>query len=330
MPGPTPLALAKTWQFATNLNPGLNGSDQIDTGKMMILIINALLGFGLSPWTCVGSSDSATAGMDATNRLTDYTKIVTGGGNHSWIVLQQSGMNALTQICIDFNQDMFHNGNISLYWSPNVGFSGGAINARPTASDEQFSTNAGAAIAFFNGWSFTGNGMGMRAHVMQSTDGQCTRIFLAQAHQVRTWLQFDVPSSPVSGWANPVIAIMQTASGAPTAWGAQMFQEFIQAVGPVAAMPMLPCYMGDGNSGNVQGFNWTLTDQFSGQYGLYTIGMYHNVTTGQKGRHGSLFDSWMAPSLALPGTSFPNNGSKLYILMGNLVQPWNGGDIEMG
>lgn len=327
---PTSPTLVKTWQYATNLNPGLNGSDFIDCAKMMILIKNALIGFGSNAWTVIGSSDSSTAGIDAVDRLTDYTKIVTGGGAHSWIVLQQAQMNANTQILIDFGQALGSNGYINLYWSPSVGFSGGSTSSRPTASDEQAPWQ-GAAIQFFNGWSFTGNGMGMRAHVMQSTDGQCTRIFFAQAHIVRTWLQFDKPSSPVPGWTNPVIAIMNTANTNPAFFGGNsMFQQFIQAVGPVTVMPMHPCFMGDSTNGNVMGYTWTLTDQFSGQFPLYTIGMYHITTAGQKGRHGSLTDMWIAPSLALPGTSFPSDGSKQFILMGSLAHPWNGGDIEMG
>src|SRR5262245_7305465 len=95
-------AKLKTWQHDNNLNGGFNGSDSFDQGALFVLVKDAMQNFALNPWTCEGSSDSATAGMDAVDRLTDYTKVVRGGGAHAWIVLEQDASGTPWQVLFDF------------------------------------------------------------------------------------------------------------------------------------------------------------------------------------------------------------------------------------
>lgn len=326
MPTPTrPLpTIEKTWQFANNLDAGLNGSNAKDNYGIFILIKNALQAFGSNAWTVVGSSDGTTGALDAVDRLTDYTKFVNAGGNHSWIVLQQAGINANTQVCFDFNTgNVFY---MNIWWSPAAGFTGGAVNARPTATDEQQPWN-GNAIQFFNGWNDTGAGQSMRAHVMQSTDGQCTRIFLAQNHQIRTFLLFDRPGQPVTGWNNPAIAIMTVANSVPMNHGS-WYNTLINGLGPIGAMPMYAAMFYENVFSETINDTWPMYSEWDHIFQMNGIGMFSN-SAGQRGRHGYIFDMWTLPAIAQTGYSIPLSGSKEFIVMGQFAFPWDGGDIEM-
>lgn len=332
MPTPVPPlpTLQKTWQFANNLTPGLTGTNFGDFAGMMLLTINALLGFGANAWTCAGSSDGTTAGMDAVNRLTSVSKIITGGGNHSWIVLQQSAVNPNMQVCIDFGQDLPNNGFINLLWSPVAGFTGGSTSARPTATDEQFSFNAGGqAIQWFNGFTSTNTGVSMRTHVHMSTDGQVTRVFLAIGHQIRSIMFFEKPATPTPGWSNPAVAIMDANPNNPLTV-TSMFTQKIQALGPVTTMPMWWAVQTDTFNTTVLWNPWNVPSEWDAHFQMVNIGMYHSATPGQRGRHGYFFDMWLTSTILLTGTSLPANGSKQFVIMGSIAFPWNGGDIEMG
>lgn len=89
-------------------------------------------------WTCEGSSDSSTAGMDASDRWTssfDGTKIVRASGAvaHSWIVLKSPVALGPYYLCIDWNAA--NDQTVTIVGSKNA-FTGGSTTARPTATKE--------------------------------------------------------------------------------------------------------------------------------------------------------------------------------------------------
>lgn len=89
-------------------------------------------------WTCEGSSDSVTAGMDATDRwgaTFDGTKIVRASGAvaHSWIVLKSPNAMGPYRICIQYNSTLDEKCVVVF---SKASFTGGSITARPTATDE--------------------------------------------------------------------------------------------------------------------------------------------------------------------------------------------------
>lgn len=131
--------LEKTWQCDTNRfqNP-LNNTP--DSCTRVLWYLKAFLkgevgGATSGLWTCAGSSDSATAGMDATDRWTgtyDATKLINAapGTDHSWMVLQHPTLG--WQVCIDYTGAQYQ---LSFVYSL-AGFTGGSITNRPTATDE--------------------------------------------------------------------------------------------------------------------------------------------------------------------------------------------------
>ena len=315
----------KTWQFATNLNPGLSGVDETDWDKMFLLAKNALKGFATNAWTCVGSSDGTTAGIDATDRLTDHTKVVHSGGAHSWIALQQSQINTNFQILFDFRLGP-GDWRVYIYFSPSVGFSGGDASNRPTAADEQAIGNDPTPL--ISGFSFAAQGFPCRVHAMQSTDGQSTRVFFAWGNLVRCAWFFEKPIDPVTGWTNSAIACVVAQDYATTAFST-FYGAVWRALGPISSMPMYTIFPAT-HAGTVLGDGFPLPNEISAELPIYSVGLYHADTVGQRGRHGYIADLWFTGRSALTGTSFPSSGAKDFIVMGNMVLPWNGGNIEMG
>ena len=88
-------------------------------------------------WTCVGSSDSSTAGMDNSDRWGssfDASKVVrSSSGAHSWIVLKSPIALGPYYLCIDLSGTTEVKGNII---TAKTAFTGGTTSARPTSTDE--------------------------------------------------------------------------------------------------------------------------------------------------------------------------------------------------
>lgn len=101
-------------------------------------------------WTCAGSSDSATAGMDATDRWTssfDGTKIVrASSGAHSWIVLQApTALHSSLYLLIDY---LSSSDATAQFWWSLTAFTGGTTSARPTSTTERHWYDGSTASTF--------------------------------------------------------------------------------------------------------------------------------------------------------------------------------------
>jgi len=93
---------------------------------------------GGSAWTCEGSSDSSTAGMDGSDRWTSTftpSKLVrnTEGSAHSWIVLKSP--NAMGPVYLLLNYNGGSEGLINITFSSSA-YTGGSTTAKPTATNE--------------------------------------------------------------------------------------------------------------------------------------------------------------------------------------------------
>jgi hypothetical protein len=149
----------QTWQQDNNRVP----SDQTTVTlqcKSMLWYIKAFLkgeigGATVGLWTCVGSSDSATAGMDASDRWTssfDASKIVRASGAvaHSWIVLYSTDLDGY--MLIDWNTASDATCHFTF---SKTAFTGGSITAAPTSavswtySSQQFTSASIVAAHMF-------------------------------------------------------------------------------------------------------------------------------------------------------------------------------------
>lgn len=165
-----PTTFEKTWQTALNVTPSDN-TTVAGLSKSYLWFVKAFLkgevgGATAGLWTCVGSSDSATAGMDGTDRwgaTYDGTKIVRASGAvaHSWIVLRSPNFTAGGIAAVPFHMTIDYSGTLdyqTVFVFSKAAPTGGTITARPTATDEWVHTAAQGQINdnAINPWKFDG------------------------------------------------------------------------------------------------------------------------------------------------------------------------------
>lgn len=308
--------LVKTWQFNVNQAVVAGGSITATLQKLMRLIKNTLIGFGTQPWTVISSSDSVSAG--AGDKWIADANLVWGNPTRSWIVLQQTGIAASFQLCIDLNAAGA--GTASIIISPGAGFTGGATNARPTATDEKVLINAAA-------WGgSSGTNQNYQLHVMQSTDGKCTRVIICAAGiAAMGFWAFEVPVNPPAGWANPSASI---ALGNASNVGMATFTNISQTAawwGRYSGTNYVMNATGEAWSGGAILPNGLLVnvDDVDGNWPIFPIGLA-STTVGFRGRQGVLPDLYWGSSATNSADTYPNDATRQFATFGNIIVPWNG------
>lgn len=325
--------LDKTWQFDVNNVYPATGVVADELKIVLLAIKNKLKGFGTLPWTVVGSSDSVTAGIDATDRWTTTANIVFGGTPFSWIVLKQTGLLANFQILLSCNVSGSDERRLTSYLSPNAGFTGGSINARPTATDEAImSTGTGNGIGSGYGGGATYNRI---VNVLQSTDGQCTRVIIygSSGTPVALWM-FDKLKNPVSGLTYPAVGCILSAStsspSVPLYANLNEVNYVASSTPGGAALAMMTTegrayYDGGGfQHADPLGTWWTSPGDLNGKWPIFPVAIHNYDGGGSKGRLGTLFDFYGGSASVASGNSYPANGTFLAAQVGHFIHPWNG------
>lgn len=308
----------KTFQVS-HVSNALSGVQTTDINDIFLRVKNAAKAFGTNPLTVVGSSDGVAFNMSGTDLLTGQSAMVhaNAGSSHSWIVLAHSGIAAGAQVCYDFNDSDAR--FMQIIVSP-TGFSGGSLTARPTAADEIMILDDTLAGRMGVG---DGTGGQIRAHVMLSTDGECFRVLFANDGGVGGFLLVDKPAGAVSGWTNPMISFCNTvgtsANNNNTIMTANYWKDKkIHARGPSGLMNMYGTFEAAVTGAPVV-YHFELPNEISGEYPMQRVGMFHDDTAGQRGRHGFIHDLWFTVAPALSGDTFPSDSSKQFVVFGNAV-----------
>lgn len=303
--------LEKTWQHNVNQSTVTSGNSYTDMRALMYKIKASLIGFGTTPWTVVSSSDgSANAGAadywaSATNCVWDNS-----GSNHSWIVLQQSGLNNF-QVCIDLNMGTGNPNYCSIFVSYAAGFTGGSLTARPTATDEVtwFSTAQ---------WVDISTPVDTVLHVMQSTTGENTRLYICSQSAVRACWFFEKLAD--SGLANPVVSHLRatittfTEFYNGTRWTGKKGTTTFSAY--TGSEYYYNTFVVNANSGAVS--------DISSAYPMTPLSA-HSETATAKGRLGRFVDMWAGSSaFALAATYPAAPDNKQFIQLGQMIHPWGG------
>lgn len=316
--------LQKTWQFNVNQAAITAHNDLLYKIKV------AMVSFGSNPWTVVGSSNSVTA--NSSDNWTSASSVVfqNNGAAHSWIILKQVGIATNFQVLIVARRNPGGGSDVMfVLYSPSAGFTGGTTTARPTATDEvPFDTDNASLPTNSANLAVTA----ARLHAMQSTDGQCTRIFIYVNSIPQTMLLFDKPRNPVPGWTIPHVAfyaVQQYNTGASVAQvtyaklndlanrtkskvGTTQFDLFITSEGCITSM-----------IGEQQNF---VNDLDNNTYPILPMGLF-STTASARGRHGELFDLYWGATVIGEGDNYPDDATKQFVQFGDFVHPWNGTSI---
>jgi hypothetical protein len=315
-------SLSKTWQFNVNNQVTAQGTALADNRKILRAIKNAMIGFATNAWTVRYSCDSSVAGTagDGVDRWAADSNLVwaNAGSAHSWIVLRQAGISSTFEVLISCEGASGTGVNLVLAVST-AGFTGGSTTARPTATDENVLINAAS-------WN-SGTDTSSRWSVMQSSDGQCTRVIVSQsASQCAIWI-FDKPQNPTSGWSNPYIALGFYSAGSAPANNTYFSTTVASAIlrmrsgsttgnctftveGIANALPY------DTAIGNI-------ANEIDSSWDMWPLA-FACLTTGIRGRHGSFFDLYMGSNSAANLDTYPNDGSNQFVQLFGLIFPWNG------
>jgi hypothetical protein len=327
--------LDKTWQFdVNNVIAALGSALATARSALRTAVKDVLIGFGSSPWTVQGSSNSVTAGMDAVDRWAADANLVwaNAGSAHSWIVLRQTGIATNFELCMDLIGADANGASAAWVMSPSAGFTGGTTLNRPTATDEVVLTGTN--------WGGTSINAQIVTHLMQSTDGQCTRIVICRASTAVALLQFDVPKNPVTGWVNPSCGLAVTSnngneqptvvvlnsSGSGTGRGYQAGTTSI-----LSFFYAIEGYKGSGSMSTLQ----TVANDINAEWPMLPTSLVGNggsagAIAGGRGAMGDVFDMWFGLTTTIvTGDTYPSGASRQFAQFGDVILPWDGSVVTI-
>lgn len=200
-----------------------------------------------SRWTCEGSSDSATAGMDAVDRwgaTFDNTKLVrnTSGSAHSWIVLKSPAALAPLYMLIDWSTGS--DATVTLRFSYNA-FTGGSATTAPTSTGSWAHSPDGSSSVSL---SFTdGSSNNHNLHRVTDANGNFWFTSSKNASGLFHWLVgVQTLSETRTGETKPVISLVHQGFGGrgAGAQGARNPQGFFNAGGSRSGANTNPLVIG--------------------------------------------------------------------------------------
>jgi hypothetical protein len=343
MPLPT---LVKTWAISTN-NP-LIGTSIEQTKQALFFMKDKMKNMNLSGfgWTVVGSCDSLTYGMDGIDRWNSYNDVKYNTSwpyGYSWIVMASSVLNCQVMLA-------FHNNSCTVkVWMSTIGFSGGAVNSHPTASDYfpvtgdiNWGLDADAIFGIGSNRSFGDNDNGKAAttwlSAWNSSDGASIRFSGFCSSNASGIIFFEKPDLLISPaqWPNASVAI----SYPSVVWQNSVFDMRFQIKSRINGVNSYHalCTEGTTVAAPPSGGGYHMIDIVSNpdsfcnsnQEWLFApVGLYC-LTTGRKGRHCDLSDLFIVTREGLrSGTTFPNNSTRQFIKVGHFLLPWDGSEVML-
>lgn len=294
------------------------------------LLYDLMLTLTTSPgsWT-VAQSCGYTGGSWAANTSNNWTSaesvMFSDGTNYSWMVLQQNGIRNGFQMLWACEALVGAGSNgWKFYFSPSGSFTGGTITTRPTAVDEY------SIFPATDFWSSTSSLL-RSMNVLQSSDGECTRIFYAEDSNIRYAFMVDklyastmMPNPPFEN---------------------QCLTGFFQRAGDTDAL-----LFEDAEATAVQQYKMVRCSGYTGRWfgcceghggltlptasylnvmdpdGNYAVAPVYGVgaTAGVIGVFGRFQDLYAAPSVIPGGDYMPADGSMLWVKQGKLIHPNDG------
>ena len=320
--------LLQTWQFNTNQQVGSWGTALAANQSAMYTLKQSLRGFSNSPWAVWGSCNGhlslpSFGNGDGIDYWLNQTNDVlwAASGNHSWIVLAQSGLGGNAAVCIDLLSANSYQATVVL--SPSMGFgtahggTNGSASARPQAADELVLLSA-AGWGGYNGVST------WRLSAMQSANGQCTRVAMMRNGASVGLCMFDVVKNPIDGWTTPVVGLVV---------GSQASNEAATYANLSSAQPMKGRMAGDACSfymtyeayaSTIIPSTRTAPDDDTGEWPIFPVGLIQGGSLKHRGRKGELYDFWWASDWTSSGDTYPDDDTRVLIQHGDIVLPWDG------
>lgn len=276
---------------------------------------------GGAAWTCVGSSDSATAALDGTDRWLsafDATKIVrASSGAHSWIVLQSPAALGPYYLTIDW---LSGSDQQAVWVIAKVAPTGGTTSLRPTSTNEA----AFAAINFTDsGWTSGGG----KAHF--TTDANGNFWFFASktgSGLIKTAVGVSkITDLRISGDLFPVCLIVDYNTSGALREGSSTFYAagssgVIRTRDSSASTTAVATAVSYSMGGNSVAVDMAAVHYGDSKYDGFPVLVY-SVTAAIKGLKGRIPDLRTVSQTVLAGDRSPPTGDVEQICVGNTLVP---------
>jgi hypothetical protein len=303
------------------------------SGTLFVPALNAVITYtgtsGGNQYT--GCTTTNGSGVLTTGQVV-YTAPIwnTTGNAHTWWVLNQPGISATFQILIDLSGAS--NQEINFYFSPSVGFTGGSSTTAPSNPSD------GTQVLNPGYWGQSTNDVQYRLHVMQSSDGACTRaLFCSYENSTGGvclgYFSVEDAENPVSGWTYPVHVMWQGNSSVSSVLTYSNFYNAYNGYTRASANLKL-AWTGENTNGTLIAQAMSCPNDINQEWIIQPIGLFSN-TIGSQGRHGQLFDIWWGTgntsySGLFFGTPYSGAAPFAFVQVGALIFPWNGTPIRLG
>jgi len=324
---------SRSWQIDKNRIASTGGDEAESVQNAMIAIVAALLSLPDGGVVIRGCSNGST--VTTTNLWTSTLTMNWAedpGDATSWIRLGFPGIGATFEVVLAFvsigsDLDM-------AAWASWGGFTGGTTHAPPTASDAvQFLGTSGAGTPGF----VVGGGSGPDrvVHTWLDRDGKAWRVFVFRGGALDMAFQVDAPGNGVSGWNEKFVArwvpgvvggVNQMSYAALNVVDAG----FVGQVDKAGLHPLAFGLTGEGVGGQLVPQRLTGGGQISGIYpvtpmGLFSASSYFaDMTISLADRYGKMVDMWWGAHDAPTGSTYPDDGTRQLIQIGDTVHPWDG------
>ncbi len=270
----------------------------------------------IDSWVIAGNTLTAAAGHISV--ATDMLGVA--ADRHPWKVLRNANLaSGNYQLLIECVAGL----TVNLYVSPSVGFTGGTVTARPTATDEVLLSST-----IFN---LSATNSQHQFHLWYSSDGKCTRIMTCKAGVINGFFCFDEPESPVSGWSNPTYALVSyVAAGSANTFAVLSSLTCMNMFGNLYGTSTPTRYFQGGTTFEAFATNsplattagvGTVVNSFSSTWPVLPMGIGSNAA-GNTGRLGGVFDMYHAPT-GLADADTSNTGSVYVVKLGGVILPWD-------
>lgn len=342
--------LDKTWQFVVNQVYTQTPTRTVNP-NLWRLFKNSLLTFASGGWAVWYSCNHSVAGTagDGVDRWVTDADVAWGAPNsatRSWMVLKNNVTGVQLLMCCGgveqgaqnlFNGDATHPG---LCLSPAVGFTGGATNTPPAVPSD------GIRIDQVNGLTSLGDqytlSVGGAYHLLQSTDGQCTRMAVMDTGVVIgltffcEYLKNPTYSPAIVGGTKSNSSIGAESSALINGWSitAALANATLGGRNPTAPNGDVIFTGGFTAEGYNSNGSWSPVDtlipvasDLTLNFPLAPVG-FMSLFPGARGRHGQFFDMWMGSGGVNNGDTYPNDTSRAFAQFRDFVLPWNGSVVS--
>lgn len=306
-----------------------NGGDAMSTGRQMLFNLKEVLKASPGSWevlsSCGRDENGAAWVYDLTDNWADASWVYFSSlSKRSWIVLRNTAISAVGegfQMLIDCDNTCIVD---TIHWSisSSAGFTTGGFDEEnpPTATDQYFIKNNEL-------WTFLGLANQTKGmSVFKTDDGASTRIYGHSGHSVYLSFFFEKLTAADSGWNKPYFVYpgllptfqyLHTDSNIKVEW---------------AGLEPANAFMTSEGTGGGSIAKSTVYDQGDvwGNRICTPVGLSILSDAVPSGFLGRVDDLWFVNSNMADGNYYPDDGSRQFVVMGDLLQPSDGSLVHIG